>query len=122
MAKTKKKTKQKNKKTAGTKIDPVKGLGNVIEQLEAQIGNLSPRSQQAKDLRKKRNKLKRQRREITAARFKKNTLIYKQATLNLQATINETEGALKNLKKFAQAIRVLSKLVLAAEQLILSAA
>ncbi len=112
---------KKSNSSASSKFDPVEELAGIIEQLELKIGNMPPRSREATWLRKHRNELKAKRRKITAATFKKNTVAYQQAASNLKAVTNETQRSLKDLKNLALLIQSLSKLVLAAEQLILCA-
>ncbi len=113
--------KKKKKAVVSSPVALVQKLGDVIERIEAELGDLVPTSSEARELRKKRTKLKQLSQKITGAVFKRNTIVYKQAAENLENVTKESKKAIKNLEEHAAVLRVLSKLVLAAEQLILTA-
>ena len=113
--------KKKKNAVARSGVALVLELGDVIGRIEAELGDLVPTSSEAKELRKKRTKLKQLSQKITAAVFKKNTVVYKQAATNLENVTKETKKGFEALQEYAAVLRVLSKLVLAAEQLILTA-
>ena len=94
-----------------TKIDCIILLGDIIVQLDTQLGSLSPGTPRRKKLDKFRDKLNKRQLKLADLIFDEGTAAYKAATEELKQINKNIKSTIKDVNKTAETFAALTTLV-----------